>query len=197
MLHRFSSDEGYAVEPDLASSLRALRTVRNSKHFSKIVTGVITNSDDRVPDVLSSFGFRVSPLRYGIEGSQPPQGEHDIDFHCISYDVGYEKPDQRIFTAAESMLVRVLEGKPDPGREKIQQPLDWLKVYVGDEYRKDIAGSTNAGWKAILLDPDHGSPQFPRVEDHLDSSLRTATTHTSILRAQSIQSLLSWLSAED
>lgn len=31
-------------------------------------------------------------------------------------------------------------------------PDEWRKVYVGDEYEKDIVGATQAGWKAVLVD---------------------------------------------
>ena len=30
-------------------------------------------------------------------------------------------------------------------------PTEWLKVYVGDEYAKDVVGARSAGWKVILL----------------------------------------------
>jgi FMN phosphatase YigB (HAD superfamily) len=36
-----------------------------------------------------------------------------------------------------------------------QQQVDaseWRKVYVGDEYAKDVIGATQAGWKAVLID---------------------------------------------
>jgi ribonucleotide monophosphatase NagD (HAD superfamily) len=164
--------------------------MRTSEHFSTIVTGVITNSDDRVPDILSSFGLRVSPLRYGmLDTAAAGEMGHDIDFHCMSYDVGYEKPDKRVFTAAEEMLNIILDS-----RESQRGPDGcWLKIYVGDEYGKDVEGSTNAGWKAIFLDPTGSSPQIPRVEDHYDVLLSDAFQQQPVMRVQSIQNMIHWL----
>lgn len=113
-----------------------------------MVVGVVTNSDDRVPDVLASLGVEVSPLRYG-GGEADATGERqwDVEFTVMSYDVGFEKPDARIFAAAEGMLGLLprcrgmdLEG--------------WEKVYVGDEYGKDVVGAMNAGWRSILVEAE-------------------------------------------
>lgn len=111
--------------------------------------GVITNSDNRTADILTSLGVRVNPLHYGEKPSAltSQKGDFDIDFTVLSYDVGAEKPDKRIFTAAEEMLGGLLEAE--------QQSIDldqWSKVYVGDEYDKDVVGATDAGWRAILVD---------------------------------------------
>ncbi|KAK0388912.1 hypothetical protein NLU13_2489 [Sarocladium strictum] len=199
LLHRFSSEEGYVIEPDLVSSFRSLRTAQNSKHFSRIITGVITNSDDRVPDVLSSFGLQVSPLRYGMNGSPFKTSGHDIDFHCMSYDVGHEKPDRRIFSAAESMLDAILESQGvqlEASTHSDRKSDKWLKVYVGDEYEKDVVGSITAGWTAVLLDPQGDYTQYPLVEDHLHLSLRDATHRCPVLRVQSIRDLIQWITAQ-
>lgn len=195
LLHRFSSSEGYNIEPDLVASLRSLRTSK-SRHFSNIAIGVITNSDDRVPDVLSSFGLRVSPLRYGMDEAEVPEEEQDIDFHCMSYDVGYEKPDNRMFSAAESMLAKIIQSRKyqlaaSDGANSRES--NWTKVYVGDEHEKDVQGSVNAGWNAILLDPANESPQIPRLEDHLDSSLPEVTHKNPVTKVQSIGKLAAWL----
>lgn len=131
-----------------------------------------------MPDILSAFGLRVSPLRFGSSENSPPlplsldevsnaRGEggsskgdngtfaathFDINFTCISYDVGFEKPDRRIFEAAEGMAVRVFE------REERVDAKDWLKVYVGDEYRADVTGALGAGWNTVWIpDMDGGN----------------------------------------
>ena len=142
---------------------------------------MITNSDDRVPDILSTFGLRVSPLRFGSGAAsplllsnnisteseksattatntgEPTTGQNqvsnfDIDFTCISYDVGFEKPNREIFAAAEEMAGRVI------GRGKRVDTDDWLKIYVGDEFGADVAGALGAGWNAVWIpDMDGGS----------------------------------------
>lgn len=192
LLQRFSSSEGYTSEPSLVSSLSSLKhrpVSFASRHFSTLTVGVVTNSDDRVPDVLSSFGLSVSPLRYSTDERSShdldDRGGYDIDFHCMSYDVGAEKPDRKIFEAAESLLATVV---PEARAE------DWLKVYVGDEHEKDVVGSAAAGWKPILLDPEGKATNFVSVEDHLDQTLEAATSQHSVLRVSSIRALANWLS---
>ncbi|KAK3690763.1 hypothetical protein LTR37_018985 [Vermiconidia calcicola] len=155
LLHRFWSEEGYMLLPGASLLLNRLRTTRPAGYES-VVVGVITNSDPRVPDILSSLGVRVSPLRYG-----KPVPEHqktkdnDIEFFVMSYDLGHEKPDSRIFAAAEGI------GMLDQG-EELQATRSgrtaakrWEKIYIGDEYDKDVVGAVDAGWKAILVDSEH------------------------------------------
>lgn len=153
LLRRFWCKTGYSLFPDVQSLLHTLR-----RHYKtndgRIVVGVITNSDPRVPDVLSSLGLRVSPLRYGsaANNGKPTAAEHDVDFTVMSYDVGHEKPDRRIFEAAEEMLDVAL--KADKAAAGSSQRSEWRKVYVGDEYDKDVVGAVGAGWNAVLIDRD-------------------------------------------
>lgn len=117
---------------------------------ARLVVGLITNSDDRVMDVLSSLGLKVKPLRHGEDPRpfHPTNDPADIDFAIMSYDAGYEKPDRQIFDAASNMLNEMLlaEGHKDADLE------DWRKIYVGDELVKDASGATGAGWEAVLID---------------------------------------------
>ena len=130
-----------------------LGRLRNQRQtiYGHVVIGVITNSDDRVPDVLSSLGVRVNPLRYGDESLRKPSPEQtqDIDFSVMSYDVGHEKPDKRIFAAAEMMLHATVNAEGEASTPDDQA--SWLKVYIGDEYDKDIVGAVGADWNAILI----------------------------------------------
>ena len=103
--------------------------------LSKPIVGVITNSDDRVPSILSSFGLQVGLWRHGNGSRASLKAEDDIDFVMLSYDVGFEKPDPKIFDATKQML---------PGQERF--------LHVGDDLQKDYLGATRAGWEGILLD---------------------------------------------
>lgn len=217
--------------PGLKTLFRRLKGINTcdspTSPFSKIVIGVITNSDDRVPDILSSFGLRVGGRRFreappssdmanvqisavdhpttdattsgttssltqanitGREQEPPSDGkasiddrmrheeEEDINFTCLSYDVGHEKPDRRIFEAAEGMCRQVLlasstdappllspskfesEFEPEPvGQGLISEECgeEWLRIYVGDEYKADVEGALGAGWNAIWI-PEMG-----------------------------------------
>lgn len=67
----------------------------------------------------------------------------------MSYDVGYEKPDKRIFEAAEGMLGRVIPSSTSLGGALDSK--DWVKVFVGDEYRHDVEGALGAGWIPVWI----------------------------------------------
>jgi ribonucleotide monophosphatase NagD (HAD superfamily) len=66
---------------------------------------------------------------------------------ALSYDVGHEKPDRRIFDAATEMLAETVASK-----DKGLTINDFDKLYVGDDLEKDYDGAKAAGWYAVLLD---------------------------------------------
>ncbi|KAK5158898.1 hypothetical protein LTS14_003006 [Recurvomyces mirabilis] len=149
LLHRFASEEGYNLAPGTIPLLQTLRAIPPAP-IDKLAIGIITNSDDRVPGILTSLGLRVSPLVYSGDNSSTvpnPEEEYDIDFTVLSYDVGHEKPDRRIFDAAEELLISLPIAQGTEAGE-------WQKVYVGDEYGKDVVGAGEAGWGAVLLGED-------------------------------------------
>ncbi|KAK8087367.1 hypothetical protein PG994_002341 [Apiospora phragmitis] len=206
LLHRFASKEGYDVEPGLVSTLRALKQQSSEMRFGQIVIGVVTNSDDRVPSILSSFGLNVSPLRYGTQISEVDDGgkmfrtaDYDIDFHCMSYDVGVEKPDKRIFESAEHMLAQVVaarEGKSTAAAEADTKA--WQKVYVGDEHAKDVVGAMNAGWDPVLLDADGASSDddTSKLTDFYGQTLAGSFKERAVLKVTSIRELVLWLTGK-
>ena len=159
LLHRFWSNEGYTLFPDVLHLLRSLHD-HSKIRKDQLVVGVISNSDHRVPDVLGSLGVRVSPLIYGQPSTTNQQkGEdYDIDFTLMSYDVGHEKPDKRIFAAAAEMLVQSFGASRTDG-EAAPNIDEWDKIYVGDEYESDVVGAVDAGWKAVLIDRDNPGQQ--------------------------------------
>ena len=89
----------------------------------------------------------------------------------MSYDVGAGKPSRAIFDAAESLAAEVVSSEAsaseagcDPAaaaRDKTplsevlpvadSESTSWLKVYVGDEFEKDLVGSMAAGWNAVFV----------------------------------------------
>ncbi|PMB65905.1 putative uncharacterized hydrolase C7D4.05 [Beauveria bassiana] len=192
LIHRFASARGYDAQPDLVPALRALRRPKALHAFDKVVIGVLTNSDDRVPNILSSFGLNVSPLRYGADehASPRPRDDYDVDFHCMSYDVGFEKPDARIFAAADSMLDRIVTAREGGSA----QGQDWYRIYVGDEHAKDVLGAANAGWHPILLDSDSQASDVPKLEDCPDQSIADVFQLHPVVRVPSIRALALWLS---
>ncbi|TWU73227.1 hypothetical protein ED733_004939 [Metarhizium rileyi] len=197
LMHRFASSEGYNEESGLVPALRAFRRQNSRQRFEKVVIGVVTNSDDRVPSILSSFGLRVSPLRYGTtdESPVPPEEAYDIDFHCMSYDVGVEKPDSRIFEAAELMLGRRVMAKRSGEAPTPAELGSWLKVYVGDEHAKDVVGAANAGWNAVLLDSEgiYTEAEAPSLEDCSARRLDELFAEHAVVKVRSLQGLATWM----
>ena len=128
---------------------------------TQFAIGVITNSDDRVPSVLSSLGLKVGPRRYGVGVESPDPHfdmEDDVDFVVMSYDVGYEKPSRDVFDAAKQL---VWSNWGDPDHED-------CFIHIGDDFKKDFEGAQRAGWESVLLDRNgtqngHGSQEAPAL----------------------------------
>lgn len=168
LLHRFSSKEGYRVFPDTLPFFQRLKELKASQNrdewpYQRTIVGVITNSDDRIPGILESFGLKVSTRRHGSDLADSTIDEdEDINFAVLSYDVGYEKPEKEIFEAAE----RLVEGMViDSGSSMA----DFDKVFVGDEPTKDAKGASAAGWRGICINRSESSdspePEFEVISD--------------------------------
>ena len=120
--------------------------------WSAPLVGIITNSDDRVPYILSSFGLRVGGWRYGNDCWTSSKAEDDIQFVMMSYDVGSEKPDAEMFNLTKQML---------PGQERF--------LHIGDDLQKDYYAAKRAGWEGFLLDREaksswqHHVAPVPRI----------------------------------
>ncbi|KAI4644710.1 uncharacterized protein J4E78_009529 [Alternaria triticimaculans] len=164
LLHTYSSRKGYTLYPDvlpffrMIQHMKAHRRRNGTSHglwpWDKTIVGVVTNSDNRVPGILSSFGVNVGPSRYqDMKPSNTKDGEYDIDFTVLSYDVGVEKPDRRIFAAAEEILDHKLEAASMNSGEDFKAE-EFEKIYVGDDLHKDVFGAQDAGWSSVLLERD-------------------------------------------
>jgi hypothetical protein len=71
----------------------------------------------------------------------------DIEFTVLSYDVGAEKPDPRIFATAETLVKESILTE-----DERQYTME--KLYIGDEYENDGSAAINAGWNSLLVDRD-------------------------------------------
>jgi FMN phosphatase YigB (HAD superfamily) len=164
LLTRYSTHEGYTIFPDVLPLFQMLRsqstqpTLHPDWTWDKTVVGIITNSDDRVPSVLESFGLKVGPRRVGRPGERMAQAslDDDVNFVVLSYDVGTEKPDRKMFDAAIQMLQETIAEKSDHDGHAIHDgPADvedFTKLYVGDSLEHDYFGAKQAGWDAVLVD---------------------------------------------
>lgn len=176
LLNHFSSSRAYNLHADVLPFFQELRKARkcpdSNDPLSSLKVGIISNSDDRVSSILSSLGLRVGPCRYGIS-SETCNLDHpardDIDFVALSYDVGVEKPDQKIFDAAREL--GAMGSDLEPGE----------CLHVGDDFVKDVQAAEAAGWKSLKVDrsKEEGNASWRRsrlgVEDLIEliSILRT------------------------
>ncbi len=121
---------------------------------------------------------------------------YDINLHCMSYDVGSAKPDRRIFDAAEEIanqLVAAQEGAElghDGGRAA--EAMSWLKIYVGDEYEKDVLGARRAGWNPVFVDTEEDVPSQENL-----SSLNQLGNRTLKEVFPQVDKILEWRQGEE
>lgn len=113
-----------------------------------------------MPSILSSFGLQVGLWRHGNGSQASFKAEDDINFLILSYDVGFEKPDSRIFDATKQLI---------PGQERF--------LHIGDDLQKDYYAAKRAGWEGLLLDREAKTIQenveaVPRITD-----LQELTSH--------------------
>lgn len=182
LLDTFASRAGYSLYDDakpcfdrLRSYKRRQREKQQNPYFDYVVTGIISNSDDRVPAVLKSLGLAVGGTRADADRSSTqlpgfetsldlenienkknlgnsghiPYFEFDLNMIITSYEAGEEKPNRLIFDVAARQAERLL--KLDVSET---ENVEWTRVHVGDDLAKDCQGATSAGWRGILLDRD-------------------------------------------
>jgi len=139
LLSHFATRRAYLLHTSIPFLLKSLRV---NDHYNHTVIGVISNSDPRVASVLRSLGVAIR--------SYPSMNIHDtadgengtIDFVTLSYDVGVEKPSQRIFEAAFEEAKQLAGGEDK----------EWVKVHIGDDMEKDVLAAQCAGWAGVLWD---------------------------------------------
>lgn len=112
----------------LPEAVELLKTLRKRG----VGTGLISNWDLSCRAVLSRNGL-----------------DELLDAVVVSSEVGYEKPDERIFQKAFDIAG--------------VQPQQCL--YVGDNYYDDVVGAEKAGMKCILISP-YGSLGIEEITHH-------------------------------
>lgn len=185
LLNRFAGDGGYTLYDDVVpffARMRELRAASTTTPFDRIVLGVISNSDDRVPAVLKALGLRVGDTRADEDRSsmelpgfeergskQTPQPQNhdttaqpdaDLDVVITSYEAGEEKPNKLIFDVAKRQA-RLLARHDAPAG--LDEADDWTYIHVGDDYQKDYLGAVDAGWQSYSLERDGGEKRPART----------------------------------
>lgn len=180
LLDRFAGRDGYALYEDVMPFFERLKRLKLDAGvgiFDRIVVGVISNSDDRVPAVLKSLGLTVGDVRADQErssmdlpgfeertrmdedakglssalssSSETIEPVNDIDMVITSYEAGEEKPQRLIFDVAKRQAQRMVASMhAQPESISFDQ---WICVHVGDDYKKDYRGAIDAGWDSFFL----------------------------------------------
>ncbi|KAJ4349160.1 hypothetical protein N0V95_004802 [Ascochyta clinopodiicola] len=201
LLTRYSTKEGYDIFPDVKPFFQMLRDKSSTDveawPWQKTVVGIITNSDDRVPGVLESFGLKIGPRRVGTPDQRTAKAasEDDVSFVVLSYDVGVEKPERGIYDAAIDSLQETLTSRDDG--LKID---DFEKLYVGDSLKEDFFGAKHAGWNALYVDRSEGfKTEFAKKGKDL---VRTPVEHPAsntlerVAMIKNLQALSDWYPAD-
>ncbi|KAL1993959.1 hypothetical protein VTN49DRAFT_2628 [Thermomyces lanuginosus] len=177
LLDLFAGSEGYALYDDVRGFFSALRRYKQDGPFQRVVTGVISNSDDRVPGVLKALGVTVGNVRADQERSSmllpgfeeldvqsvaaaEQQGDHDVDLVITSYEAGEEKPHRLIFDVTAQQAAKLVE---------VPESASWTKIHVGDDVEKDYRGALASGWNSILLNRDDHVGDVPADVKAIDS----------------------------
>ncbi|EJU04117.1 HAD-like protein [Dacryopinax primogenitus] len=132
LMRHFGTKEGYDLFPDVLPA--SLKSLPNPPHLA-----LVSNTDSRMHTVLSSLGVA-----------------HFLEPAILSSEVGFEKPDQRVWE--EAVRRTGLEGLDWEGRGGV--------LHVGDELAADYWGAKKAGLEALLV-RRHG--------EYSDGSRREAT----------------------
>jgi hypothetical protein len=154
--------------------------------WDNTVVGIVTNSDSRVPSILDSFGLTIGSRRIGSieQRKRDTSVADDVSFVVLSYDVGYEKPDPRVFHAATQMLEETLSEAP------MKECADeFEKLYVGDSVEKDYRGANGAGWNAVLLDREI---QDDNLKDSPGVRSLVEATGTGVEMIKDLRALAQW-----
>lgn len=99
-----------------------LKTLKDLKKIDGIILFTLSNKSYRNPYDLKFYGLNSW-----------------FDIEIYSCNVGFAKPDVRIFQCAENKLK--LKGSEI--------------IHIGDSYISDYCGAKNAGWKSLLLDREN------------------------------------------
>ena len=127
--NHFASPEAWRVFPDAVPALEKLKK-------RGIGVGLISNWDSRLPSLLRGLGIRDA-----------------FDVAVVSFQIGVEKPDPRIFRNALSKCCLPPERA----------------VHVGDNYHEDVLGARAAGMRAVLLRRGEGMPNDSRDVEVIDT----------------------------
>jgi FMN phosphatase YigB (HAD superfamily) len=158
----FASGSAYQLRPGVLSMFRRLRWARGELASSSWMTCVISNSDPRVSTILRDLGLKVGESPPGQPATYDP--ENDIDFVCTSYEASSEKPDAAIFRHAKGSMAALvgvpvdelvvdgtsIDGPQGPGAR-------WF--HVGDDFKKDCVGASEAGFIPVHLCPEDVMPE--------------------------------------
>lgn len=181
---------------DVMPFFKMLREMEMKDHevwnWDKTVVGIITNSDDRVTGILESFGLKIGSRRVCTSDQRHLERslDDDISFVILSYDVGFEKPDRRMFDSATDMLRQMLAVSHEGLKVD-----DFEKIYVGDELQKDYNGARDAGWSGLLLDRSSTTATASKAS-HRQLAEKTVQDKNgasqTVLTVTSLQGLSEW-----
>ena len=119
--HRFSTRDGFRLRPHVLECLSKLHAWREAQPDGRTRIAVISNWDDRLPMLLRELGV----VEY-------------FDAVITSREVGFEKPDARIFALARARMAVAPDARC---------------VHIGDSWSRDVRGAHAAAYEAVYVRP--------------------------------------------
>ncbi|XP_063837925.1 rhythmically expressed gene 2 protein-like [Ostrinia nubilalis] len=132
LINEFKTSKCWSVAP-AGDRLLCLLQSQNK------TVGVISNFDPRLNEILQSVKIKDF-----------------FNFIITSYQIGFSKPDERIFKHALEQC------------DKLVKPHEAL--HIGDDVEKDYEGAMAAGWRALLVSENIKS-EIPPAEEHVFKNL--------------------------
>lgn len=122
-IKRFSDPDSYMLYDDALQTIEALKN-------KNLTIGVVSNFEEWCEELLEKMLIK-----------------HLLDFVVVSANVGFEKPDIRIFKEA----LRLSKSKPDE------------TIHVGDNPYADVGGAAKIGIYPVLIDRFNRYPEINNV----------------------------------
>lgn len=181
LLHRFSSMEAYRLAegvPEVLDQLVKIRNKGGKRSRQRLLKwNIATNSDSRILQVCQEagldtyFNLELSEKR-GQDDFKPPRSDRSISQDrtsipspCLSYHLGYEKPDASFFHKAIRQSYSGRHNTEMPLSASAMMQLAAQTLYVGDHYQEDYLGAKRAGLQAVWLKRDQDWPDGVSMED--------------------------------
>lgn len=182
ILHRFASDKGYTLFPDVLPTLATMRS-----QFPRVALGIASNSDTRILNAMRDLGvgawLNIDPFIPDVTHPARPGWPPAV----LSYAIRAEKPSNEFFTACVQAASRSTGVSVRPEET----------LYIGDHLLEDFraarAARLNALWLRRPEEWVYKGPHNEAIENDLASQGLNEDERAHVVR--SLEEVPAWLQA--